>query len=165
VSWGAENRMTDESHIKIICKNRKARFNFHIEDTFEAGIVLVGSEVKSLRSGKANLSDSYVKFRHSEAFLVETHISPYDQSNRNNHDPLRERKLLLHKNQIKKLVGKVTERGYSLIPLKMYFKRGKAKVLLGLAKGKKAFDKRDSIRKKDQRRELERLVKYRQRES
>lgn len=157
--------MTESDHIKIVCKNRKARFNYHVEDTFEAGIVLVGSEVKSLRAGKANLSDSYAKFKQGEAFLVEAHISPYEQSNRLNHDPLRERKLLLHKREIKKLVGKVTERGYSLIPLKLYFKRGKAKVLLGLAKGKKAFDKRDSIKKKDQRRELERLVKYRQRES
>lgn len=157
--------MTDDSHIKIICKNRKARFNFHVEDTYEAGIALVGSEVKSLRNGKANLTDSYAKFRRGEAFLVGVHISPYEQSNRTNHDPLRERKLLLHKTQIKKLVGKVTERGYSLVPLKMYFKNGKAKVLLGLAKGKKAYDKRDSIRKKDQRRELERLLKYRRRES
>ena len=157
--------MADNDHIKIVCKNRKARFNFHVEDTYEAGIVLVGSEVKSLRAGRANLSDSYAKFKKGEAFLVEAHISPYDQSNRMNHEPLRERKLLLNKREIKKLVGKITERGYSLIPLKLYFKNGKAKVLLGLGKGKKAYDKRDSIKKKDQRRELERLVKYRRRES
>ena len=157
--------MTETSHIKIICKNRKARFNFEVEDTFEAGIVLMGSEVKSLRAGKANLSDSYAKFRNGEVFLIDAHISPYEQSNRMNHEPLRERKLLLHKNEIKKLVGKVTERGYSLIPLKLYFKRGKAKVQLGLAKGKKTFDKREAMKKKDQRRELERLVKYRRRES
>jgi SsrA-binding protein len=121
--------------------------------------------VKSLRAGKANLSDSYAKFRKGEVFLIGAHISPYDQSNLLNHDPLRERKLLLHKHEIKKLVGKVTERGYSLVPLKLYFKSGKAKVQLGLAKGKKTFDKREAMKKKDQRRELERLVKYRRRES
>ncbi len=157
--------MTESDHIKIVCKNRKARFNFEVEDTLEAGLVLMGSEVKSLRAGKANLSDSYAKFRKGEVFLIDAHISSYEQSNRQNHDPLRERKLLLHKNEIKKLVGKVTERGYSLVPLKLYFKRGKAKVQLGLAKGKKTYDKREAIKKKDQRRELERLVKYRRRES
>lgn len=151
--------------MKVICKNRKARFNFTIDDTIEAGIALLGSEVKSLRNGKANLSDSYAKFKHGEVYLVEAHIAPYDHANRENHDPLRERKLLLHKREIRKLVGKVAERGFSLIPLQLYFKSGKVKVLLGLGRGKKAFDKREAIKKKDQRRELERLVKYRQRES
>lgn len=155
---------TRTENIKIICKNNKARFNFEIEDTLEAGIVLVGSEVKSLRNGKANLSDAYGKFRAGELFLLDAHISPYTQSNRLNHEPLRERKLLLHKRQLKKLIGKVTERGYSLIPLKLYFKNGKVKVDLALARGKKTFDKREAIKKKDQRRELERMVKYRQRE-
>lgn len=155
--------MTGDDRIKIICKNRQARFNFHIEETMEAGISLLGSEVKSLRAGKANLSDAHGKIRDGEVFLVDAHISPYAQANRENHDPLRPRKLLLHKRQIKKLVGKVNERGFSLIPLKLYFKNGKVKVDLALAKGKKAFDKRESIKKKDQRRELERMTKYRQR--
>ncbi len=153
--------MAQAEAIKIICKNRKAFFNFEIEDTFEAGLVLLGSEVKSLRLGKANLSDSYAKIVDGEAFLIDAHISPYDQANRQNHDPLRHRKLLMHRRQLKKLVGKVAERGYSLIPLKLYFKSGKVKVELALAKGKRAFDKREAIRKRDERRELERLTKYR----
>ena len=157
--------MAKHDSVKVICKNRKARFNFTIDDTIEAGIALLGSEVKSLRNGKANLSDSYAKFKQGEVYLVEAHIAPYDHANRENHDPLRERKLLLHKREIRKLVGKVAERGFSLIPLQLYFKSGKVKVLLGLGRGKKAFDKREAIKKKDQRRELERLVKYRQRDS
>lgn len=157
--------MTQTEGIKIICKNRKAFFNFEIEDTFEVGISLLGSEVKSLRNGKANLSDSYGKFRSGELFLVDAHISPYEQANRANHEPLRERKLLMHKRELKKLLGKVTERGYSLVPLKMYFKRGKVKIEMALARGKKTFDKREAIKKKDQRRELERMVKFRQRSS
>ncbi len=155
--------MNTEDNIKIICKNRKARFNFEIENTFEAGIALMGSEVKSLRAGRANLSDSYAKFRGGELFLVDAHISPYDQANRENHEPLRDRKLLIHKREMKKLLGKVTERGFSLIPLKLYFKNGKVKAELALAKGKRSYDKRESIKKKEQRREMERLSKYRRR--
>lgn len=155
--------MNKGEHVKIICKNRKAFFNFEIEDTFEVGISLMGSEVKSLRDGKANLSDSYGKIRNGEVFLVDCHISAYSQANRENHEPLRERKLLLHKREIKKLTGKVAERGYSLIPLRMYFKRGRVKVEMGLARGKKNYDKRESIKKKDQRRELERMMKFKQR--
>jgi len=155
--------MTEKEHVKIICKNRKARFNFEIEDTFEAGIVLQGSEVKSLQAGKANLGDSYAKIVKGELFLVDAHISPYEQANRQNHDPLRDRKLLMHKREIRKLFGKVAERGFSLIPLKLYFKDGKVKVELALAKGKKAYDKREALKKKDQRRELERLMKFRNR--
>ena len=151
--------------IKIICKNKKAYFNYDVESTFEAGIALLGSEVKSLRGGKAHLLDAYGKIRNDELFLIDAHIAQYEQANRENHDPLRPRKLLMHKREIKKLVGKVAERGYSLIPLKLYFKNGKVKVELGLAKGKKAFDKRESIKKKDQRREMERLTKYRHRSS
>jgi SsrA-binding protein len=157
--------MTQSNNVKIICKNRKARFNFEIEDTMEAGISLLGSEVKSLRNGKATLTDAYAKVRGGELILVDAHISPYDQANRENHDPLRERKLLMHKRQIRKLTGKVTERGYSLIPLKLYFKNGKVKVDLALARGKKSFDKREAIKKKDQRREMERLDKYRRRDA
>jgi SsrA-binding protein len=155
--------MSNGDNIKLICKNRKARFNFDIEETLEAGIALVGSEVKSLRAGKANLSDSYAKIEKGEAFLVDAHVSAYDNANRENHEPLRRRKLLLHKREIRKLTGKVAERGFSLIPLKLYFRNGRIKVELALAKGKKAYDKRDAIRKKDQRRELERLAKYRHR--
>lgn len=156
--------MVKNDGIKIICKNRKAFFNFEIEDTFEAGLVLMGSEVKSLRYGKANLSDGYGKYIDGELFLVDVHISPYEQA-REGHEPLRNRKLLMHKTELRKLLGKVAERGYSLIPLKLYFKRGKVKVELALARGKKTFDKRESIKKKDQRREMERLTKYRHREA
>ncbi len=156
--------MAKNDGIKIICKNRKAFFNFEIEDTFEAGLVLMGSEVKSLRNGKANLSDGYGKYIDGELFLVDVHISPYEQA-REGHEPLRNRKLLMHKTELRKLLGKVAERGYSLIPLKLYFKRGKVKVELALARGKKTFDKRESIKKKDQRREMERLTKYRHREA
>ena len=154
--------MTDGEHVKIICKNRKAWFNFEIDDSFEAGIVLTGAEVKSLRGGKANLGDSYAKVKSGEMFLIDAHISPYDKATSEDQDPLRARKLLLHKREIRKLTGKVVEKGFSLIPLRMYFKNGRVKVELALARGKKAYDKRDSIRKKDQRREMERLVKYRQ---
>jgi SsrA-binding protein len=157
--------MSEKEDIKIICKNKKAHYNFEIEETLEAGLVLVGTEVKSLRNGKANLSDSYGKFKKGELFLVDMHISAYDHSGRENHDPLRERKLLLHKRQIKKYLGKVTERGYSLVPLKLYFKRGKVKVELALARGKKTYDKREAIKKKDLRREMERLNRYRTRSS
>jgi SsrA-binding protein len=155
--------MSDTDRIKIICKNKKARFNFHIEDTFETGISLLGSEVKSLRGGKVDLSDAHGKIKGGEIFLVSANIAPYEQANRQNHEPIRDRKLLLHKREIKKLVGKVTERGFSLIPLKLYFRNGKVKVELALAKGKRAFDKREAIKKKDQRREMERLVKYKHR--
>ncbi len=155
--------MTSDANIKIICKNKKARFNFEIEETLEAGIALKGSEVKSLRMGKANLIDAHAKIRDTELYLVNAHIAPYTYANIENHDPLRERKLLLHKREIKKFIGKVAERGYSLVPLKLYFKNGKVKVELALARGKKAYDKREAIKKKDQRREMERLVKWSQR--
>ncbi len=155
--------MNKTEHVKIICKNRKAFFNFEIEDTFEAGICLLGSEVKSLRDGKANLSDSYGKIIKGELFLVDCHISPYTQANRENHEPLRQRKLLVHKREIRKLTGKVAERGYSLVPLRMYFRNGKVKIEMGLARGKKNYDKRETIKKKDQRRELERMMKFKHR--
>lgn len=156
--------MTNSENIKIICKNKKARFNYSIEDTMEAGISLLGSEVKSLRSGKGDLTDAHAKISNGEAFLVSAHIPIYDKASYNNHEPTRVRKLLLHKREIKKLTGKLVERGFSLIPLKLYFKRGKVKVELALAKGKKAYDKRESIKKKDQRREMERIAKYKLRD-
>ena len=126
---------------KLICQNKKAFHNYFIEETYQAGISLLGSEVKSLRDGKVNLGDSYGDIKRGEVFLVDAHISPYPQANRLNHDPLRTRKLLLHKREIKRLIGKVEQRGYTLIPLRLYFVNGKVKVDLGLAKGKKLFDK------------------------
>jgi SsrA-binding protein len=141
---------------KLICQNKKAFHNYFIEETVQAGISLVGSEVKSLREGKVNLGDSYGDIKRSEVFLVDAHISPYPQANRLNHDPLRTRKLLLHKNEIKRLIGKVEQRGYTLIPVKLYFVNGKVKVDLALAKGKKLFDKRETLKKKTMEREMER---------
>ncbi len=141
---------------KLICQNRKAFHNYFVEETVQAGISLVGSEVKSLREGKVNLGDSYGDIKRGEVFLVDAHISPYPQANRLNHDPLRTRKLLLHKKEIKRLIGKVEQRGYTLIPLKLYLVDGRVKVDLALAKGKKLFDKRETLKKKTMEREMER---------
>jgi SsrA-binding protein len=148
--------------IKVICRNRKARHDYHIEATFEAGIALKGSEVKSLRQGRGNLKDGYAGIRGGEAFLYNVHISPYAQASRDNPDPVRERKLLLHKKEIKRLIGKIQERGYTLIPLQMYFKNGKAKVELGLARGKKLYDKRETLRRKAMEREVKKAFKQRE---
>jgi SsrA-binding protein len=142
--------------VKLIAENRKARHDFHIEDTYEAGIVLVGTEVKSLRLGKANLKDSYGRIKNGEVFVHQMHIGVYPFAYYNNHDPLRPRKLLLHDYEIKKLYGKVNEKGYSLVPLRLYFKSGKVKLRLALAKGKQRHDKRETIRRRDQKRELDR---------
>jgi SsrA-binding protein len=147
---------------KIICVNRQARHNYFIDETYEAGLVLVGSEVKSLRDGKANLVDSYGQIRHGEAFLINAHISPYAGANQFNHEPTRTRKLLLHAREIERLTGKTKERGLTLIPLKLYFKDGRAKVELGLARGKKLYDKRETLRRKVAQREVERSLKSRQ---
>jgi len=141
---------------KLICQNKKAFHNYFMEETYQAGISLLGSEVKSLREGKVSLGDSYGDIKRSEVFLVDAHISPYPQANRLNHDPLRTRKLLLHKREIKRLIGKVEQRGYTLIPIKLYFANGKVKVDLALAKGKKLFDKRETLKKKTMEREMER---------
>ena len=141
---------------KIIAQNKTARLNYFIEDTYEAGIVLVGTEVKALREGKANLKDSYALVKDGEVFVHEIHISLYTFGNRENHDPLRVRKLLLHKGEIKRLYGKSRERGLALIPLKLYFKSGKVKLEIGVGRGKKLYDKRESLRVKDDRREIER---------
>ena len=141
---------------KIIAQNKTARLNYFIEDTYEAGIALVGTEVKALREGKANLKDSYALVNNGEVFVHEMHISPYTFGNRQNHDPLRVRKLLLHKGEIKRLYGKSRERGLALIPLKLYFKSGKVKMEIGVGRGKKLYDKRESLRVKDDRREIER---------
>ena len=146
----------ETKHNKIVTENRKARYNYYIEDTYEAGIALLGTEVKALRLGRANLKDSYAKIRGSEVFVYQMHIGPYPYAKYENHDPLRRRKLLLHKHEIKKLYGKVNEMGFSLIPLTVYFKNGKAKITLALAKGKRKYDKRETIKKRDEKRELER---------
>ncbi len=143
--------------------NRKAYHDYYIEETIEAGIALQGTEVKSLRSGLANLTDSYALVKNNEIFLFNANISPYPYGNIMNHEPLRTRKLLMHREEIRKLIGKITQKGYTLIPLKIYFVRGRAKVLIGLAKGKKAFDKRDTIKEKESKREVERAVKERNR--
>ena len=145
---------------KNITVNRKARHEYSILQIWEAGIVLAGTEVKSLRQGKANLVDSYGKIKNGEVWLVNCHISEYTQGNINNHEPKRERKLLLSKSEIRKLIGKTTEKGLTLIPLRLYFKNGIAKVELALAKGKKVYDKRKDIAKKDFQRDEERKVKY-----
>lgn len=146
-------------HIKIIAENRKARHEYFIEDQYEAGISLKGTEVKSLRQGRANLKDAYAKIKKGEVYVHQMHISPYPFAYYDNHDPLRPRKLLLHKYEIKKLYGKVNERGYALIPLRLYFREGKVKLLLALAKGKRRHDKRETIRRRDEQRDLERQRK------
>ena len=146
----------------VIAQNKKARHDYFIEDTYEAGIVLKGTEIKSIRARRVNLKDSFARVQNGEVFLHNMHISPYEQGNRYNHDPLRTRKLLLHKKEISKLIGKTKEQGYSLIPLKIYIKDGFAKVLIGLAKGKKKYDKREDLKRKAANREIERAFRERQ---
>ena len=146
-------------HIKKIAENRKARFNYHIEDEYEAGLVLKGTEVKSLRQGRANLKDAHAKVKKGELYIHGMHIAPYPFAHYDNHDPERPRKVLLHKYEIRQLLGKINERGYTLIPLKLYFKAGKVKVVLALGKGKKSYDKRETIRRRDEKRDLDRARK------
>jgi len=146
----------EKQPIKVVAENRKARHDYIIEDKYEAGIVLAGTEVKSLRMGKANLKDSYARIKNGEVFVYQMHIGVYPFAYFDNHDPLRPRKLLLHSYEIKKLYGKVNEKGYSLIPLRLYFREGKAKLSLALARGKQSHDKRETIRRRDQKRELDR---------
>jgi SsrA-binding protein len=150
-----------ESERKLIAKNRRGRYDYEILDTVEAGIALLGPEVKSLRAGKASLSDAYAVVRRGEVFLVNAHISPYAQAARENPDPRRERKLLLHRAEIARLQGKVAERGLTLVPLSLYFKDGRAKVELALARGKRRYDKREAIRKREEDRELRRIARGR----
>ena len=144
---------------KLVCVNRKARFEYEILDTFEVGIALLGPEVKSLRAGRASLSDAYAHVRRGEMFLANAHISPYEEASRENKDPRRERKLLLHRNEILRLAGQVAERGLTLVPLSLYFKRGRAKVELALARGKAEYDKRHAIANRESSREIERALK------
>lgn len=149
--------------MQLVCQNRKAYHDYSIEETVEAGISLVGTEVKSLREGKVNLKDSYVHIKDMEALLFNCHISPYSHGNIMNHEPLRTRKLLLHKKEIVRLQGKIAQKGYTLIPLKIYFKSGRAKVEVGLAKGKREFEKRESIKEREANREIEKAMKSRNR--
>ena len=145
----------------VIATNRRARFEYEIFDTFEAGMSLLGSEVKALRAGKANLSDSYATIRRGEVFLLNLHIGAYEKAGRANAEPLRERKLLLHRAEIRRLGGKLAERGFTLVPLKLYFANGRAKVELGLARGKKRYDKRESIKRRETDRDLARTMRGR----
>ena len=144
---------------RVVCTNRKARYLYEILDTFEAGIALLGPEVKSLRAGNANLTDAYARIRDGEAFLVGVHISAYEQAGRANPDPRRERRLLLHKGEIRRLAGKVAEKGLTLIPLQIYFRDGRAKVELALARGKRQYDKREAIRTREEERALRRTLR------
>lgn len=149
---------------KQLAQNKKAYHDFFIEETFEAGIVLQGTEIKSIRKGKANLKDSFAKIERGELYLHNMHVSPYEQGNRYNHDPLRTRKLLLHRKEINKLIGETKEVGYTIVPLKLYLKNGYCKVLIGLGKGKKQYDKREDLKKKEAKRDIERAFRDRQKE-
>ena len=146
----------EKGHIKIVAENRQARRDYFIVDQYEAGMVLRGTEVKSLRQGRANLKDSYAQIKDGEVFVYQLHIAPYPFAYFDNHDPLRPRKLLLHQHEIKRLYGKINEKGHTLIPIRIYFKNGKVKILLALAKGKRKYDKREAIKRRDEQRELER---------
>jgi SsrA-binding protein len=147
--------------VKVVATNRRARRNYQVVDTVEAGLVLVGSEVKSLRAGRMELKDSYASIDKGEAFLVGAHIAPYDFAREGGHEPERSRKLLLHRREIDRIAGQVAERGLTLIPLQVYFKDGKAKVELGLAKGKTTYDKRESLKEREMEREMERAQRRR----
>ena len=146
---------------KVVASNRKAFRDYHVHERYEAGIALTGTEVKSLREGRANLKDSYAIIKDGEAFLLNCHISPYSHGNMQNHDPVRTRKLLLHKREIKKLWGKTSQQGFTIIPLKIYFRDGRAKVELGMAKGKRHYEKRAAIKEREAKREIERHLKDR----
>ena len=149
------------TEIESVARNRRARHDYHILDTWEAGLVLTGTEVKSLRDGKANIADAYGVVREGELFLLNAHIAPYERGGYVNHDPLRTRKLLLHKREIGRLIGAIEREGLTLIPLELYFKRGKAKIAMALGKGKQLHDKRADLRKKDDEREMARAFRRR----
>ncbi|SDH67244.1 SsrA-binding protein SmpB [Alteribacillus bidgolensis] len=144
---------------RVLAQNKKARHDYFIEETHEAGIVLKGTEIKAIRAGRVNIKDSFARIEHGELFLHNAHISHYEQGNQFNHDPLRTRKLLLHRREINKLIGKSQQAGYSIVPLKVYIKNGVAKVLIGLAKGKKKYDKREALKQKDAKRDMERAIR------
>jgi len=147
-----------DNFIEIIV-NKKAKFNYEILETFEAGLVLKGTEIKSIRQKKVNIQEAYGHIKNGEAYIIGMNISVYEKGNRHNHEPLAERKLLLHKKEIKKLIGKLKEQGHTLVPLKMYIKNGRAKILIGLGKGKANYDKRETIKKRDTDREIRRAMK------
>ena len=147
---------------KQVAQNKKAYHDYFIEETYEAGIVLQGTEIKSIRASRLNLKDAHARIQNGEVYLYNMHVSPYEQGNRYNHDPLRTRKLLLHKREISKLIGITKETGYTLVPLKVYLKNGFAKVLLGVGKGKKQYDKREDLKKKEAKRDMERAFRDRQ---
>ncbi len=151
----------EKSDYKLIANNKKAYFDYFIEDKYEAGIALFGTEIKSLRTGKCSIKESYIKIEKNEVYIIGMHISPYEKGNIFNRDPLRTRKLLLHRHEINKLVGRLDEQGYTLVPLQVYLKGSLVKVEVGLAKGKKLYDKRQDIAKKDMKREAERDFKIR----
>jgi SsrA-binding protein len=151
----------ENAPIKIVSENRKARHDYLILDQFEAGMVLTGTEVQSMRLGKVNLKDAYAKIKNGEVFLYQMHIGPYPFAYYDNHEPLRTRKLLLHRREINRLFAKANEQGHTLVPLRVYFKKGKAKVVIAIAKGKRAYDKRESIRKREHDREMDRARKQR----
>jgi SsrA-binding protein len=146
---------------KTVAVNRRARHEYAVEETLEAGIVLTGTEIKSIRAGRVNLAEAYARIERGEAWLIGAHIAPYEQGNRNNHEPTRTRKLLLHRDQISELVGRTQAKGFTLVPLKLYIRDGMAKLELGVGKGKKAYDKRRTIAERDVRREIERSTKER----
>lgn len=151
-----------KGHGKVIAQNKKAFHDYFIEDTYDAGIVLQGTEIKSIRAGKVNLKDAYARIQNGEIWVFGMHVSPYEQGNRYNHDPLRTRKLLLHRREIEKLIGYTKETGNTIVPLKLYLQNGFAKIQLGLAKGKKNYDKREDLKKKEAKREIERAFRDRQ---
>lgn len=149
------------ANTKIVATNRKAFHDYHVGETYEAGIALTGTEIKSVRQGMVSLRDSFARVENGEVFLYDMHVSPYDAGNRYNHEPRRTRKLLLHKSEIRKLATKTQEKGFTLIPLKVYLKGGRAKVELALAKGKRLYDKREDIKKRDVMRQVDRVIKDR----
>jgi SsrA-binding protein len=146
---------------KTVAVNRRARHEYAVEETLEAGIALTGTEIKSIRAGRVNLAEAYARIEKGEAWLIGAHIAPYEQGNRNNHEPTRTRKLLLHRDQIAELIGRTQAKGFTLVPLKLYIRNGMAKLEIGIARGKKAYDKRRTIAERDARRELERATKER----
>jgi SsrA-binding protein len=159
----SKDKASTPEAFRLVCQNKKAYYDYEIMETFEAGMVLLGTEVKSLREGRANLKDSYARVQRGEVFLYGLHISPYTHASYDNHEPERVRKLLLHNFEIKRLLGKTQEKSFALVPLKIYFKGSRVKVEIALARGKKLYDKRESIKNKEERREIDRMRKERNR--
>jgi SsrA-binding protein len=153
--------MSASEPVKVVAVNRRATHDYFIDERVEAGLVLTGTEIKSIREGRVNLREGYARVLGNEAWLTGVHIAPYEQGNRYNHEPLRDRKLLLHRDEIDELVGKAKQRGYTLVPLRLYLKHGRAKIELGLARGKREYDKRQAIAKREAEREMQRAVRAR----